>query len=47
MVTEGAWMAPREPSGMAEIEGKGRGLVAQHDRRSLLGEVLLLFAATR
>ena len=40
-------MAPREPSGMAEIEGKGRGLVAQHDRRSLLGEVLLLFAATR
>jgi DNA-binding transcriptional ArsR family regulator len=40
MVAEGARIALRELARMVEIEGKGRGLAARHDRRSQLGDAL-------
>ena len=40
MVAESALIALRELARMIEIEGKGRGSAARHDRRSRLAEVL-------
>jgi hypothetical protein len=40
MVAEGARIALRELAGMIGIEGKGRVLVAEQERRSRLGKVL-------
>ena len=40
LVAEGALIALRELTAMTEIEGKGRGIVVRHDRRSRIGDVL-------
>lgn len=40
MVAEGARIALGELGRMGEIEGKGRGVAASHDRRSRLGDML-------